>query len=130
MFEIPRTPWYSLQKGASAEVAAYPRLVDLGEIDTDASVMETAGVLSHLDLLIACDSGPAHIAGALGACPVWVLLNFLFDPRWCACTEESRRYPHTHRLFQQDEPGQWDPVIEQVTYELADAIAAGAVRRS
>jgi ADP-heptose:LPS heptosyltransferase len=46
-----------------------------------APFMETAGVLHHLDLLIACDSGSAHIAGALGACPVWVLLNFFFDAR-------------------------------------------------
>ena len=127
LFEVPGTRWYSLQRGASAEVAKYPALIDLGDIDTE-PFMETAGALHGLDLLIACDSGPAHIAGALGACPVWVLLNFFFDPRWCACTEETKWYPKTHRLFKQDEPGDWPSVVEQVRYELEEAIRWGTLR--
>jgi hypothetical protein len=128
LFSVERTKWYSFQCGASADVATYPQLIDLGEVDTDAPFMETAGALHGLDLLIACDSGPAHIAGALRACPVWILLNFFFDPRWCAVAETTPWYPKTHRLFQQDEPGAWEPLIELGKDELEEAIRFGTLR--
>lgn len=41
----------------------------------------TAGVLSQLDLLITCDTGIAHLAGALGR-PVWICLPASGDWRW------------------------------------------------
>ncbi len=112
----------SLQKGAGAGQAANPpagmELVDLGpEIGNFA---DTAAILQHLDLVVTVDTSVAHLAGALGR-PVWVLLPFFPDWRWLHGTDLSPWYP-TMRLFRQDRPRDWDPVIARV----ADALRATA----
>ena len=74
LFEIAGARFYSVQDNGGDELKAYPEVADLGHVDhPGARFVETPAVMKHLDLLIACDSGPAHVAGALG-CPVWLLL--------------------------------------------------------
>jgi hypothetical protein len=43
--------------------------------------MDTAAETSNLDLVVACDSAVANLAGALGV-PVWIPLPFAPDWRW------------------------------------------------
>ena len=43
--------------------------------------LDTAAVLMNLDLVIACDTAVAHLAGRVGG-PVWVALPFVPDWRW------------------------------------------------
>jgi tetratricopeptide (TPR) repeat protein len=77
---------------------------------------ETAALMANLDLVISCDSAPAHLAGALGI-PVWVALCFAPDWRWMLAREDSPWYP-TMRLFRQTAPGDWEDVFRRV----ADAV--------
>jgi ADP-heptose:LPS heptosyltransferase len=72
--------------------------------------------MMNLDLIITVDSMPAHLAGALGR-PVWVLLHFMADWRWLLDREDSPWYPQT-RLFRQQRPGEWEPVIERLAQAL------------
>jgi hypothetical protein len=69
-----------------------------------------------LDLVIAIDSGQAHLAGALGR-PVWTLVCTSPDFRWLMNREDSPWYP-TMRPFRQTQAGQWRPVFERVAEKL------------
>lgn len=118
---VANTRFVSLQKGAGAGQAANPpagmELVDLGpEIGNFA---DTAAILQHLDLVVTVDTSVAHLAGALGR-PVWVLLPFFPDWRWLHGTDVSPWYP-TMRLFRQDRPREWEPVIARVAEALRTA---------
>ena len=50
-----------------------------------------------------------HLAGAM-AKPVWIMLPKASDWRWLLERSDSPWYP-TARLFRQETPGAWDPVI-------------------
>src|SRR5258708_27533659 len=73
-------------------------------------------MISQLDLVIAVDTSVAHLAGAMGK-PVWVLLPHLPDWRWMLGRDDSPWYP-SMRLFRQQSPGDWEPVIQSVVNEL------------
>jgi len=92
------------------------------------SFADTAALISALDLLIAVDTAPAHVAGALGH-PVWTLLPFQPDWRWRLDTETSRWYP-TMRLFRQQRSGDWDEVIARVASSLASLAEDNRARRA
>jgi tetratricopeptide (TPR) repeat protein len=137
---LPDVRLISLQKGAGTEqLADLPQgmLVEtLGE-DFDAgpdAFVDTAAVMTHLDLVITCDTSLAHLAGALGA-PVWVALKKVAEWRWLCERADSPWYP-TMRLFRQPERGDWDALfatIAQAVRQLlerdkpADAGAALAI---
>jgi len=124
----------SLQQGGGREQLAdlaasathWPPVLDAGGLaeaaDGEAAFVETAAILQNLDLLITCDTGVAHLAGALGI-PVWVLLPKVADWRWLVDRDDSPWYP-TMRLFRQPTPGDWKTVGEQVAQALADWNAA------
>lgn len=125
---IPGVRLYSLQRGPGHEQlealrGAFPvtYLGGLPDGDTD-PFLKTAALMKHLDLLILCDSAPAHVAGALGL-PVWLPLSFLVDWRWMHQREDTPWYPSI-RLFRQQQLGDWDPVFRRITDDLA-ALAAG-----
>jgi hypothetical protein len=80
-------------------------------------LLEAARLVRALDLVISVDSMPAHLAGALGV-PVWTLLHAEADWRWMDGRNDSPWYP-TMRLFRQEHPDQWEPVIAAVAAELA-----------
>jgi hypothetical protein len=80
--------------------------------------MDTAALISHLDLVITIDSAVAHLAGALGK-PVWLLLPYVTDWRWLAHRQDSPWYP-TMRIFQQPAPFDWNSVIKEVHAALAN----------
>jgi hypothetical protein len=74
---IPGVQLVSLQKGPGSEqLAEAPFPVQAPGPDFDASAgafMESAAVMTNLDLVITSDTAIAHLAGALGT-PVWVAL--------------------------------------------------------
>jgi tetratricopeptide (TPR) repeat protein len=110
---------YSIQVGHGREqlggVAKDWPIVDLG--DKLGDFCDTAAVLCNCDLLITCDSAPAHLAGALGI-PVWVALYFAPDWRWMLARPDSPWYP-TMRLFRQTRPDDWSDVFVRMAGELA-----------
>jgi ADP-heptose:LPS heptosyltransferase len=73
--------------------------------------------MRNLDLVISCDSAPAHLAGALGM-PVWLALAYSADWRWFVDRSDTPWYP-TMRLFRQTRPGDWKSVFRQIEEELA-----------
>ena len=110
----------SVQKGPGARQAAAPppglRLHDwTGELGDFA---DTAALMAGLDLVVSVDTAPAHLAGALGR-PVWVLNRFDSCWRWLRGREDSPWYP-TMRLFRQQAPGEWGPVVERVAAALTE----------
>ncbi len=115
--------WVCLQKElrpADAEaLTAAGQVAFLGERLGDFS--DTAALTDLMDLVIAIDTGVAHLAGALGK-PVWVMLPYKADWRWLADRSDSPWYPSA-RLFRQAEPSDWDGVVDRVRNELSATLS-------
>jgi tetratricopeptide (TPR) repeat protein len=84
--------------------------------------VETAALVSCLDLVIAVDTSVAHLAAALGR-PTWILLPHTPDYRWLLGREDSPWYP-TVRLFRQTKTRDYASVVERVRTELTAWVAA------
>jgi Tfp pilus assembly protein PilF len=116
---------YSLQFGAGreqlGEFAGRWPITDLG--DRLGDFQNTAAIVRNLDLVITCDSSPAHLAGALGV-PVWVALAYVADWRWLLERDDSPWYP-TMRLFRQPIAGDWNAVFERMREELRALVGLG-----
>jgi tetratricopeptide (TPR) repeat protein len=113
----------SLQKNAGVEQLRDlpPGMVieTLGD-DFDAgsdAFLDTAAAMENLDLVIASDTGIAHLAGALGR-PVWVALKHVPEWRWLLDRTDSPWYP-TMRLFRQTSPRNWQDVFARMEAQLA-----------
>jgi tetratricopeptide (TPR) repeat protein len=112
----------SLQKGGGDEqlsnLPASMRIETLAaDFDAGADAfVDTAAVMTCLDLIITCDTSIAHLAGAL-AVPVWVALKSDAEWRWLTERADSPWYP-TMRLFRQTRRGVWSDVFEAMASEL------------
>jgi hypothetical protein len=109
---VPSVALYILQRGPALDHYQH----GVGILFSSDDVVEAAGIMRALDLVISVDTMPAHLAGALGV-PVWTLLDAAADWRWMDGREDSPWYP-TMRLFRQACPGAWEPVIARVVAEL------------
>ncbi len=113
---------YSLQAGAGREqltaLADRSSIVDLS--DRLGDFYNTAAIVRNLDLVITCDSAPAHLAGALGV-PVWTALTFAPDWRWLLARADCPWYP-TMRLFRQERFGDWEGVFGKIEQALATLV--------
>ena len=120
--ELSGVSWFSLQKGVSDPGQDVPTLSgSFNLIDTGSeALVETAGLIAALDLIITSDTAVAHMAGSLGK-PVWVLLHHAPDWRWLTTGADSRWYPSV-RLFRQLQPGDWAPVIADVKTALIEEL--------
>jgi tetratricopeptide (TPR) repeat protein len=78
--------------------------------------IDTAAVISCLDLVITSDSAPAHLAGALNV-PVWVMLKATPDWRWMMDRADNPWYP-SMQLFRQKERDNWADVVDDVASSL------------
>jgi hypothetical protein len=121
-----RTCFVSLQKPIPEKdkesLTQFPDMVDLSEDLKDFG--ETAAVVSNLDLVITVDTATGHLAGALGK-PVWIMLPKASDWRWLLKRSDSPWYP-TARLFRQETPGAWDPVVQDIASALTEWLRANA----
>jgi tetratricopeptide (TPR) repeat protein len=111
-----------LQRGPGSEqwdaIAGHWATMELSGLAQEPSEawMDTAAIVSALDLVITVDTSVAHLAGALGV-PVWVALPFCPDWRWLLDREDCPWYP-TMRLFRQPRHGDWPAVFERIAAEL------------
>jgi Flp pilus assembly protein TadD len=124
---VPGVRLVSLQKG--------PGLAQLGRVDFPVAdlgptfdghagpFMDTAAVMTGLDLVVTSDTVIPHLAGALGV-PTWVALPAVPDWRWLLDREDSPWYP-TLRLFRQERAGDWETLFARIATELG-RVAAGA----
>jgi len=121
-----RASFVSLQKPMPAAdqvtLGSFPGMTDISEDLKDFG--ETAAVIENLDLVITVDTAMGHLTGALGK-PVWIMLAKAADWRWLLQRSDSPWYP-TARLFRQQRPGAWDPVIQDVAAALTEWLRVGA----
>ena len=61
--------------------------------------LDTAAVMTQLDLVVTPDTSVAHLAGGLGV-PVWLVLPYAAEWRWLIDRDDSPWYP-SMRLFRQ-----------------------------
>jgi len=119
-----RADFYSLQKDPRPEdkaiLAECSDLIDLtGHLG---DFVDTAALISCLDLVVTVDTSVAHLAAALD-CPTWIMLPFVPDYRWLLRRDDSPWYPGA-RLFRQDESRDYARVLARVREELDKLIAA------
>ena len=119
---MPGVRLISLQK--------YHGLDQLGHLPSDVTVetlgddfdggqdafIDTAAVMSHLDLIITSDTSIAHLAGTLGR-RTWVALQYVPDWRWLLDRDDSPWYPSL-RLFRQETHGDWKGVFSRMEKKL------------
>jgi hypothetical protein len=115
---LPGVAWFSLQKlaqGVAAEgLPPGLRAVDLAP--HFATFRETAAAVSAMDLVITADTVIVHLAGALGV-PAFLMLPAMPDWRWGQTGDTTPWYP-TVRLYRQEEPGAWEPVVQRILMDL------------
>lgn len=116
---VPGLRIFSLQVGPRASDVHDER--ELKVVSIPADFADTAAAIMNLDLCITIDSAVAHLAGALGR-PVWILTPFAADWRWLLDREDTPWYP-TVRLFRQERPNDWTPVLERIRAELERFVA-------
>jgi tetratricopeptide (TPR) repeat protein len=115
--QLPGVRLVSLQKGAGTEqldagpdafpVAQPDRLIAGGEQRRD--FLDTAALMSLLDLVVTPETAVAHLAGSLGV-RTWIALSHVGDWRWMVDGDSCPWYPSA-RLFRQPTLGDWDHVF-------------------
>jgi Tfp pilus assembly protein PilF len=134
---LPRVRLVSLQKGPGVEqltalggrfpVTNLERRFDGLEDKRD--FLDTAAVISLLDLVITPETAVAHLAGGLGI-RTWVALSTVGDWRWMHSGDSCPWY-RSARMFRQTTLDDWDGVFqrmsEELNQELAGAHAGGKV---
>ena len=128
--EARNCTFFSLQTEGEEAAAAELRAGSLRNLGSQFSnFLDTARALSQLDLVISVDTAVAHLAGAIGI-PVWILLPQAPDWRWLLHRSDSPWYTSV-RLFRQNKPADWTPVIDEIILELARlSSASGATETS
>jgi len=118
--KMPGVRLIGLQKNAGSEqLASLPpgMTVERYEFDNGPdALLDTAAMMMACDLVISADTGPAHLAGALGV-PTWVALKHVPDWRWFLDRADSPWYPSL-RLFRQPVLGDWAGVFVAMKCEL------------
>jgi tetratricopeptide (TPR) repeat protein len=115
--------WISVQRGAGAQQRAETefgqrilQLIDPQDLSATA-VLETAALVSALDLVITSDTFLAHLCGALGV-RVWTCVQLVPDWRWLLGRDDNPWYP-AMRLFRQKHTGDWRELFEELAGQLA-----------
>jgi len=121
---LPGVRLISLQKHVGlnqlANLPKETKIESLGEdFDNGADAfVDSAAVITNLDLVITSDTSIAHLAGALGR-PTWVALKEVPDWRWMLDREDTPWYP-TMRLFRQQRRDDWAFVFSQIEESLCE----------
>jgi len=121
---LPNVQLYSLQKINGC--MGLPQVKDFIHFfphdfdESEGRFMDTAAIMTQLDLIITVDTSIEHLAGALSR-PVWILLSKPSDWRWFLNKTDSIWYP-TVKLFKQRIKGDWTSVMHAITQELTDLL--------
>jgi hypothetical protein len=114
----PNYEWINLQVECTLD--EQNQLAEAGVVVYPASIgnwNDTAGLIHHLDVVIAVDTAVGHLSGAMGR-PFWLPLNhFATDWRWLLNRKDSPWYPSC-RIFRQPSIGNWDDPLEQIHNNL------------
>jgi hypothetical protein len=124
LFALDEVRFFSLQQGEPAQDPLLQQLHLEILSPRTAEVRAAAAAMCALDLVIAVDAMPAHLAGTLGV-PTWLLLKHEADWRWMQDREDTPWYPAL-RLFRQPQPGDWHSVAQRIAADLRDQAQARA----
>jgi hypothetical protein len=86
--------------------------------------VDAAAAMANLDLVIACDTSLAHLAGGLGK-EAWIALNESPEWRWGRSGKETMWYGNA-TLFRQQTRGDWDGVFQEMANSLKARLAENA----
>lgn len=114
---VPGVKLYSLQHDGDKDIGsigAGPLIQNLGPQILDFA--DLAAFMQEMDVIVSADTGPAHLAGAMGK-PTIVMLNYAGSWQW-GCGEKTPWYSSVE-LLRQTTPGDWKPVVEAVCKRLA-----------
>jgi Flp pilus assembly protein TadD len=117
LLALPGCEFVSLQYGdVAAEVAAAGAPIRVFPPQEIEDFEDLSGLVANLDLVVSVQTALVHLAGAVGkACLTLVPHN----PEWrYGARGEDMPWYGAVRLFRQDAPGGWAPVIERVAEAL------------
>ena len=115
LLDLPGWTPVSLQFGVTAPTIASRKLLDLSAEITDFE--DLAAAMMAVDAVVSLDTGPAHLAAALGV-STHTLLPWLHDWRWGLAGERCAWYA-SMRLYRQPLAGSWNAPIAQLAQTLA-----------
>ncbi|MFL9869772.1 glycosyltransferase family 9 protein [Paraburkholderia fungorum] len=115
LLSAPGVSWFALSPGRSETVAQWrARGLEVTDLTHhfQSGFDDVAALLVNLDLIVTIDSGPAHLAGALGV-PTCLMIDHVSAWFW---GDESRTtaWYDSIELFRQPEIGAWAPVLASV----------------
>ena len=124
LFSNREVRFFSLQKTHGveqlSELSTQFKIIELGSVlDEEGAFIDTADVISVMDLVITVDTAIAHLSGALG-CETWTLLPCLPNFSW-GLENHCPYYPKT-RLFRQPLRGDWTTVVHELNNALLDKV--------
>ena len=114
---IPGVRLVSLQKNCTFD-RSFP-MIEIPELDEcGGAFLDTAAIMTHMDLVVTCDTSIAHLAGAMGKA-TWVALPFAADWRWMRSGGDTPWY-RSLRLFRQASAGDWEWVFGEIISSLEE----------
>jgi Flp pilus assembly protein TadD len=124
--KVPGVTLISVQRGQGEEqldtVSFGAEILRLPDLDAGPDAfLDTAAVLTCVDLVVTSDTAIAHLAGGLGV-PCWLCLMHEPDWRWMRSGDSTPWYA-SMRLFRQTRIGDWAGVYSQVAAALEQAVA-------
>lgn len=105
--EIPGVQLYSLQSGPAAEDINRAKGLVQPTLITDFE--DLAGYMANMDLVVSVDTGPIHLAGAMGK-PGVVLLNCVGSWQWQS-GHRTPWYPSL-QIVRQPKPHAWQAALD------------------
>lgn len=131
--QVPGVQLFSLQKISGLEelqqTDAHCVHIFPAEIDgAHGRFMDTAAIISQLDLVVSVDTSIAHLAAALGV-ETWNLLPEPADWRWMLESSTTPWYPNM-RLFRQAQRGDWHGLMLSVRDALHATVTEYVSRHS
>lgn len=118
---IPGIELVSLQFGVEGVAIDSHPITDLAAHIADFD--DLAAAMMALDAVISVDTGPAHLAGALGV-PAYTIVPWLHDWRWGIAGEQSYWYPDM-TLIRQAAPNDWAAPVAALIARLLEKPATG-----
>jgi tetratricopeptide (TPR) repeat protein len=119
LLTVPGITYFALSPGRSATVEQW-RAHGIEIVDPtpyfEAGFDDVAALLANLDLVVTIDSGPAHLAGALGV-PTCLMIDHVSAWFWGDQTQCTPWYDSVE-LFRQPAIGAWGPVLASVRARL------------
>lgn len=115
--DIREIQLYSLQVGPQAsDVMGIQGIKDLSSHIND--FLDLAHLMQEMDLIISADTGPLHLAGALGIDTISILSRNASDWRWGPYPSEKNLWYNTVKLIRQEKVGDWNTPMLSVRQEI------------